>query len=642
MLSRRHFAKLSVFSAAALIIGPKLQRLRALTEATGLRKFVWPLPRFGVEIPIAAPDTSTYPGTDYYRISIGEYRQQLHPELDPTRLWGFADATRPGSAPVFRHLGPAVIAERGRPVRVTFSNDLDLNASHPLPVDTSLPGAEGLVTRVTPHLHGGHVPWPSDGGPHSWIAPDGTTGLSRVDWLPDGHGGLNDDNWYGNDQSARLMWYHDHALGITRLNAYAGLAAPYLITDEIERSLVQSNAIPGMIPGTDVPLVIQDKTFRFEADVYGQSGDLWYPDAQDPADILPGGSPPHPSCVPEFFGDTMLMNGIVYPYLEVEPRRYRFRILNACNSRFVRLRLVYARNNDPAEPNVNFRGPAFVQIGTEAGFLPEPVALRQFVLGPAERADVIVDLSDIPVGTRLILYNDAAAPFPDGDPAVDFYHGENGDTEAGYGPNTRTLLQLRMVPLTGPPDPASAPLTLPPIEPLSGIGALVRNLTLTEDFDSFGRLLQRVGTDQQLYPGTFGRNYDDAPTETPHAGALEVWNIFNLTGDTHPIHFHLVNVQVIGRQRFKVSRYNGASPHFLGPLRPPDRNELGWKETVRMNPGEMTRVVMRFDLPAGPPGVSIPPSPRFPGLNAHEYVWHCHILEHEEHDMMRPLLVVGG
>ncbi len=641
MLSRRSFAKLSAFSAAAVIIGPKLQPLRALTEATGLKKFVWPLPRFGVEIPIATPDTTTYPGTDYYRISIGEYQQQLHPQLNPTRLWGFADATRTGSTPVFRHLGPAVIAERDRPVRVTFSNDLDVNARHPLPVDTSLPGAEGLVTRVTPHLHGGHVPWPSDGGPHSWIAPDGSTGPSRINWLPDGHGGLNDDNWYGNDQSARLMWYHDHALGITRLNAYAGLAAPYLITDEIERSLVSSNAIPGMIPGTDVPLVIQDKSFRFEPEAYGEAGDLWYPDAQDPADILPGGSPPFPSCVPEFFGDTMLVNGIVYPYLEVEPRRYRFRILNACNSRFVRLRLVYAQNNDPDEPNINARGPAFVQIGTEGGFLPQAVALRQFVLGPAERADVIVDLSDVPVGARLILYNDADAPFPDGDPEVDYYHGKNGGTEAGHGPNTRTLLQLRVVPRSGPPDLVSAPLALPPIEPLSGAGALVRNLTLTEDFDGFGRLLQRVGTDQQLHPGTFGRNYDDAPTETPHAGALEVWNVFNLTGDTHPIHFHLVNVQLIGRQRFKVGRYNGASPHFLGPMRPPDENERGWKETVRMNPGEMTRVVMRFDLPAGPPGVRIPPSPSFPGLSAHEYVWHCHILEHEEHDMMRPLLVLG-
>jgi spore coat protein A len=161
-------------------------------------------------------------------------------------------------------------------------------------------------------------------------------------------------------------------------------------------------------------------------------------------------------------------------------------------------------------------------------------------------------------------------------------------------------------------------------------GVTIRNLTLNEDFDEFGRLIQRLGTSEPLYEGTFARNYADPPTETPHAGAIEAWRIFNLTGDTHPIHFHLVNVQIVSRQPIQRNRLR-----TLGPPRPPDLNERGWKETVRMNPGECTTVIMKFDLPATPFGV--PPSPRTGG---HEYVWHCHILEHEEHDMMRPLIVV--
>jgi spore coat protein A len=161
-------------------------------------------------------------------------------------------------------------------------------------------------------------------------------------------------------------------------------------------------------------------------------------------------------------------------------------------------------------------------------------------------------------------------------------------------------------------------------------GIPVRDLTLNEDFDRFGRLIQRLGTTERLYDGTFARNYEDPPTETPAAGAVEVWRIFNLSGDTHPIHFHLVNVQILSRQALDVRHLR-----FLGPPRPPDANERGWKETVRMNPAECTTVIARFDLPAAP--FAVPASPRTGG---HEYVWHCHILEHEEHDMMRPLIVL--
>jgi spore coat protein A len=257
------------------------------------------------------------------------------------------------------------------------------------------------------------------------------------------------------------------------------------------------------------------------------------------------------------------------------------------------------------------------------------------LLAPAERADLIIDFSQVPPGSRLLLYNDAPAPFPGPDDRDDYYPGSPKNptpSTPGYGPNTRTLMQFRVGSLIGPPDAPAPGLTLPPIVPLlEGSATTVRNLTLNEDFDPYGRLVQRLGTNEPLYAGTFSRNFTDPATETPRAGDTEVWRIFNLTGDTHPIHFHLVNVQVVERQRFDAKHYDGA-PRFHGPARPADSNEMGWKETVRMNPGEMTKVIMKFEVPAG-----APVSARTGGYN---YVWHCHILEHEEHDMMRPLIVM--
>jgi spore coat protein A, manganese oxidase len=274
------------------------------------------------------------------------------------------------------------------------------------------------------------------------------------------------------------------------------------------------------------------------------------------------------------------------------------------------------------------------------------------LLGPAERADVIVDFRDIPAGSTLILYNDAPAPFPTGDARND-YHPTNPKTPTsipGYGPNTRTLLQIKVKARVGAADPpVSLPVVLTPTDPFlvaqtPGVptpnpGVSVRYLTLNETFDAFGRLIQLLGTNQPVNPSAedllFGREYESAPTEIIPAGSMEVWEIANLTGDTHPIHFHLVNVQVLSRQRFSIKAYAGGIPNYRGPAVAPDPNELGWKETVRMNPGEVTRVLMQFNLPTVP--FTVPVSPRTGG---NEYVWHCHILEHEEHDMMRPLIVI--
>ncbi|MCX5893406.1 MAG: multicopper oxidase domain-containing protein, partial [Deltaproteobacteria bacterium] len=242
------------------------------------------------------------------------------------------------------------------------------------------------------------------------------------------------------------------------------------------------------------------------------------------------------------------------------------------------------------------------------------------LLAPAERCDLIVDFSQVPAGSKLILYSDAPAPFPSGDPLNDYFTGDPDQTASGgaattlpgKGPNTRTLMQFRVGSLVGVADgpnqsiPQNVALGLQqkvifqPIQPLPISKAQVRRLTLNEDFDYWGRLIQRLGTvsqnglNNQGLP-TWGRKYQANATEMPKAGALEIWEIYNLTGDTHPIHFHLVNVQVLARQPFDAANFNGA-PVFTGPARPPDANEGGWKETVRMNPNEMTRIIMKFDL----------------------------------------------
>jgi spore coat protein A len=485
------------------------------------------------------------------------------------------------------------------------------------------------------------------------------------------------------------MWYHDHTIGITRLNAYAGIASAYLLVDDYELELVKR----GIVPSRQIPLILQDKSFVSNEAVrsgysWGKVGDLWYPylyegdrwdygpEAGEPPVQEVAGPLPVPSAVPEFFADTIVVNGAVWPYLEVQPRHYRFRILNGSQARFFNLQLYYEGLSGKAD--LDRPGPMFVQIGTEGGFLPAPVALNNppsqigfdsntgnansytLLLAPAERADIIIDFSNIPPGAWLILYNDAPAPFPMGDSLND-YDADDASLSAqrtmpGLGPDTRTLLQFRVVALSGPKDPASMDLLASlaanktpsnilsadvPVDLDPKSAAKVRDLTLNEDFDEFGRLIQRLGTtvqnglNNQGLP-TWARNYMDAPTETPKVGSVEIWRIFNLTGDTHPIHFHLTNVQILSRQPFDVERFmtKKGSIRFTGPARPPENNELGYKETVRMNPMECTTVIMKFDLPTVP--FAIPPSPRTGG---HEYVWHCHILEHEEHDMMRPLVV---
>jgi spore coat protein A len=516
-----------------------------------------------------------------------------------------------------------------------------------------------------------------------------------------------------------MMWFHDHAIGITRLNAYAGLASGYFLIDDVE--LAMGLPIPGDV------IAIQDKVFynpsedpQYASYVNSNSsdfggaiaGDLWYPYAYEPDiwDLQAGATTPvSPSVVAEMFGATMLVNGTAYPFQEVNGMK-RFRVLNACNARFLNLSFAVEDPRRPGEPLTEPRAlshgtpvwaPVKVwQIGSEGGFLPQPILLADTVnrialppdallLGPAERADLIVDFSAVPIGMGVILYNDAPAPFPGGNRDFDF-GGRERRRIAALGPDTRSLMLFRRVSGKGDsfPIPMPAPgTTNTPVLPMSpdaengGLkldiapgstiafaGANYRyepstqELTLNESFDSYGRLSQFLGN-LSGPTGAFGSGYVEGSGEHVHYGTIQVWHIYNLTADTHPMHFHLFNVMVLRRRPFKLS--HDGNPTLIGRGRGPEPNETGWKETVRMNPGECTTIAVLvenpFDLPEQASGVKgdaatrtfswrkngatitsspVPGSPRILsqfGITADEYVWHCHILEHEEHDMMHSL-----
>ena len=681
-------------------------------------------------IPVAAPDSFPAPvtGGTHYTIDVRNFADPgVCPTLGPTGLWGY-HPTRPlgGGMQPQRHLGGIIVAQRGTPLQITFRNRLNV-LQHLLPNDPTIMGADGAVDRVAVHLHGGMVPWLSDGGPHAWFDPRGNRGASFINnQLLNPQAAPNEaEYYYPNNQSARMMWYHDHAFGITRLNAYAGIASAYILRDAFEINL-KNLGLPEFIENSvlrgttvrELPVVVQDKSFVGpDIDIVDPAwgahgldtspGSLWYAHEYE-SEVAPPGVPPALSVVPEFFGDTMLVNGTAFPQVSVEPGRYRLRILNACNARFLNLQL-YMADKSPNSITLRQNGtprnrpfvdgtnglPAVLQIGTEGGFLPRPalvptnvpfdservwphprkgeakrrrgrrtkiscerhVVSQSLLLGPGERADVIVDFSRCR-NASVVLYNDAPAPFPMGDPEADFFAGldneneANASTPAGFGPNTRVLMRFdvgREVTVRDTPlrigtrtnlqpgiDPLLVPVGVTELPP----GVPVRKLTLNEAFDEYGRLLQLLGTSVDQGGGQFGQPFHNPATETPLVGTSEVWEIYNLSADVHPMHFHLVNVQIINRQPFNSESFDGEA-HFTGPVVPPLANEAGWKDTVQMYPGTATRVIMTFDVPTTIPGkdgtLTVPTSPRTGG---HEFVWHCHILEHEEHDMMRPLVLI--
>jgi spore coat protein A len=504
------------------------------------------------------------------------------------RTWGY------GGAPL---LGPIIEARTDIPITITWVNNLPKD--NIFTVDTTLHWANPTIppsttpfttTPVVPHLHGGFSLPQFDGHPDSWFT------TSQVTPVVTGSHYITSTFTYGNGQPAAMLWYHDHALGITRLNVYAGLAGLYFLRDAVEDGL--------NIPKDpyEVPIVIQDR-------ILNANGSLFYPNV--------GVTAVHPVWVPEFFGDTPVINGKAYPFLAVEPRRYRFRIVNGSDARFYNLWFDNGVNPVP-----------FYQIGTDGGFLGAPAPLTKLLIGPGERADIIFDFTGMPMGTTLTLKNNAKAPYPGG--------------RGGQIPN---LMQFRVTqPLQGTDTTTpAAQLVLPPITPLNPAGAPTRDLVLKENLDP--------ATGAPLNALIEGFFFDDPVTEKPSAGSTEVWQFINTTADAHPMHLHLVQFQILNRQPFNSAGYLAAwntwvangrpagqrpvlANFMTGPAVPPPANEAGYKDTARAMPGEVLRVIAKFDLPDYAP-IQLPP-----GVSNPQYVYHCHILEHEDNEMMRPFEVV--
>ena len=621
-------------------------------DPTTIPKYAQPL-----VIPPVMPQTGVIKqrggkNIDYYEIGVRQFQQQILPAPLPlTTVWGYGSVNHPAT---FNYPSFTIEARWTTPVRVKWINELvDANGNylpHLLPVDQTVHWANppgGLAGRdmhgmdptlytgpvpIVTHVHGAHTNDHSDGYPEAWCLPaanDIPSGYATTGTYYDIFQGLSPLGglWgpgsavfqYPNNQRAGTLWYHDHTLGMTRLNVYAGPAGFYLVRggpDDLGVGLPGPAPKPNDKPGKkyyEIPIVIQDRSFNAD-------GSLFYPDSRAFFDGFAGPYIPDPASDispiwnPEFFGETIVVNGLTWPVLTVEPRRYRFRLLNGCNSRFLILKLV-------ANPLAARPAPAdflFWQIGAEGGFLPAPVMLDQLLIGPAERADIIVDFTGLPVGTQIFMINEGPdEPFGGGVVGVDFAPADPVTT------GQVMMFQvgaLRSVDTSTPP----AQLVLPAVTNL-GLQIVTRQVSLNEEDSA---LLPDVGPRAALL-GTMDINgnpsalgWRDAITENPALNATEIWEFYNFTADAHPIHIHEVMFQVVDRQALVSDAEGMAIPpaELVGPPIPPEVWETAYKDTVIAYPGQVTRVTAMFDLP---------------GL----YVWHCHIVEHEDNEMMRPYMV---
>jgi spore coat protein A, manganese oxidase len=562
-ITRRRFIQAG-FAAGSTLGFPWLSGIPQAHAAPGgkLTKYLEPVPLPGAGIIVARSS-----GTNAYHFTLRQILRRLHPQLPETPIWAYDDGQDlTGQAGSF---GMAIVAQSGTPITVQYTHALPQTYPDWLPVDTNLT-PRGDQVRMLAHLHGGFVAADSDGSP-----------AARADGFAPGE---TQTAFYPNEAAhtpATMLWFHDHALGATRLNVLAGLAGAYIVRDANDTGL-ESNPI-GLPGGAyELPLVIQDR--QFNAD-----GTFLYPRSDIPGVTWIG----------EYFGDVMLVNGKVWPYCEVEPRLYRLRFLNGCNARIL---------------NLDIGGVTFWQIGAEQGLFDVPVPLQELVLAPAERADVLVDFSKF-AGNTIMLKNHKPRK-PVANPA----------------PQLEAVMEIRVGTTVRTTGPGTIPQSLPGQRADLPQPAVVTTRYIT---------LNEVGVDT---PGWVlnlnGQPFDDPATETPRQGTVEDWVYINLTGDTHPLHVHLVRFQVVGRTPFDVKAYAAAygaltgvpggvdpSPFATGLMEPPAPEERGFKDTVKVNPGYFTTIRMKFDLPEN---VSAP----------QRYVHHCHILEHEDNDMMRPFVVM--
>ena len=498
-----------------------------------------------------------------------------------TKVWGYGTSASTASYP-----GPTIRASRNEPVEVKWESQLPNN--HFLPVDYSIHMAKPtLGVPVVAHLHGGHTESASDGLPEAWF----TKGFAEK-----GPHWVKQKYYYQNDQEAATLWYHDHALGITRLNVYAGLAGFYLLTDPTEQNLINQNVLPS--GNYEREIVIQDRMFTTD-------GQLYFPsNASEFYDEIPPLAPT-PTVLPEFFGNFILVNGMVWPQMRVEPRKYRLRLLNGSDSRFYIFKLE--------------NGADFLQIATDDGLLPHPVPVNELLLAPGERIDVVVDFTGEAGNSFKLLNVGPDEPFKGFNPNGTMSDGMGGALPAADPATTGQIVQFIVnLPMSGMPNATvgTGSTLRPNIQPLVQSGAN-RQVVLFEGTDQLGRLKPILGT---LADGPL--DWFAPITENPMLNDVEIWDIYNATEDAHPIHLHLVSFQILGRTDFGGQigldgKLQLNSPVNFNNLTPPPANEKGWKDTAVSPPGQVTRVIAKFD-------------------RVGRYVWHCHILSHEDHEMMRP------
>ncbi len=700
---------ITAISAAFLLLAVGIsvsQAQQVLLPGSLIPKFVDPLPEAGAISVVNA----TAAGTPAYNIHIREFQAQILPSTGvplavpaipantPSWVWGYltdADIVAGGVRPSY--LGPVVIAQRHVPTYPTYTNELPLypaghvqallpidmtvDWANPTGIDCMVDPATGIYTNpvcgVLPysgplpdsvHIHGGEVAPAYDGGPDSWFTQgNAVTGI----------GFFSNTYQYENGQQEATIWFHPHGFGITRLNVFAGLAGVYPIVDPANPPLA---AMPAF-PQHDIPIIIQDRSFD-------TTGQIFYNQASNPQP----NPTVHPFWIPEFIGDAIVVNGKTWPFLNVEPRQYRFRLLNGSNARFydLTLNLTKMGNKNKLNKSTNMTMP-FIAIATDDGYLVNAVSTPNVLIAPGERYEVIVDFSAFLVGDVVTMMNSARTPYPGGaKPTV------NGtDTimqfrivaNASGLPNTAIAngTPIRPVPL----EPIINAITAPAIPPAAPAGSIVRQLTLNEILGPGGPLELVVNNSK------YNRNAPPDPTvgcttplcretELPAVGDTEVWEIINTTADAHPMHTHLTSFQLLDRTPFQASPWinqyqalllaNGVLPGGGPPSQYSIRNadgaiggnpainaflqlskrrlplpqEMGWKDTVITYPGEVTRIVVRWapqDAPAtgaGAPaaGTNLYPFDPTALIGGVGYVWHCHILDHEDNEMMRTYTVM--
>jgi FtsP/CotA-like multicopper oxidase with cupredoxin domain len=667
----RSFARGSLallVSATALLAMPDAFAQQVPLPGSNIQKWVDPMPVFPARVDATQPLEVRMAEVQQRVLPAAVYDALPAPFYTGTFVWGYG----------FKELGPdgrtfpvyypgfTVVAKRGVPTTMTFLNDLvnpflqsypggggapifavdaTLNWADPLNQGTSFAPYDGPVP-VCVHLHGGEVPSAFDGGPDAWFTPN-TPGNQPIT----GPGYVTNVYTYPNGQEAATIWMHDHALGITRLTPHMGMAAFYFLQDPAKE--------PQNLPTGeyDQEIVIQDRLFD-------TNGQLIFPAVGDNPDV-------HPFWLPEFFGDTILVNGKSWPYFEVEPRRYRLRLLNGSNARFYNL----AFDN----PRVKVW-----QIATDAGYLDAPVALKSLVLAPGERAELIVDFRRAKREST-ILTNNAKSPYPVGTPADPRTVGQ--------------ILQFRIEEgssvVDHSCDPGAGECVLRPGNPIVRLNpdpaqVPTRRLTLNEEQGANGPLTLFMNNTELGDLGVEG-----TLDEKPRVGSTEIWEIVNISADSHPIHLHLVDFQVLSRQALQTSKYISAydasfpgglwkgvtyppgvlmpgfgpplaygnclpgticggnpdpTPFLQGTPSGPYPYEQGWKDTVQSNPGEVVRIAVRWapvdtpvdDVQPGQNRYPFDPSAQlgvlddgfgYPGGPG--YVWHCHIIDHEDNEMMR-------